>query len=210
MEQINLLVQETDFLLGKQKEVKDFFQKEYVVIYDLLTKEQEKAEQVKKAEAVASCQRIRDLLKEQENDVVKELDDDIEFLQEQLKALTQVKDLGDSEKAKELSKLILDEEKPVTDFETFQKEVEEEMVEAQKSFSSMIEDISAAIQEGGITELEAFLEAQLAEDDHDDDEECDDDCSSCDDDCSSCCGGTDIFEGLEEKSDDEDDKPEDA
>jgi len=214
MAKIDVLAEQTAFLLEKQKELFSVFSKGFKELNDLLTVEKEKAEAAKIGPALESFQQVQMLLDEQEKEIIDQGEQDIEFLEEQLKAIEQVRNLSDEKQAEELTGMMLEADKELSDTARFKADVEEEGREAQDGFRSMIDDITSVLQEEGITELAALLEAhKLAAQQEKacEDEECDDDCeegcepSSCES-CSGC--GPDIFKGLEvESKSDKDSEP---
>ena len=203
MAKIDVLAEQTAFLLEKQKELFSVFSQGFKELNDLIIVEKEKAEAAKIGPALESFQEVQTLLDEQEKEIIGQGEQDIEFLEEQLKAIEQVRNLSDEKQAEELTGMMLEADKDLSETKQFKADVEEEGREAQDGFRSMIDDITSVLQEDGITELVALLEAhKLAAQQEKacEDEECDDDSE---DGCeSSACGlcsgcGPDIFKGLE-------------
>jgi hypothetical protein len=195
MEKIKVIAEQTEFLLGKQKEVLKFFQEQYDTLKTLLETEQEKAEQIKAGPELASFQNVSALLAQQQDELVAQFEEDISFLQEQYNAIKQVMEIEDEQKRAELTDMLIDKDHKVLEIKQFKDEVDQEAEESKKNFSTMIEDVKATLLEEGIQGLEVLLEAHIAEQKSGESES---ECST--ESCSSCngCEGANIFEGLEE------------
>ncbi|MCK4500724.1 hypothetical protein KAU11_09500 [Candidatus Babeliales bacterium] len=210
MAKIDVLAEQTAFLLEKQKELFSVFSRGFKELNDLLVVEKEKAEVAKIGPALESFQQVQTLLDEQEKEIIDQGEQDIEFLEEQIKAIEQVKNLSDEKQAEELTGMMLEADKELSETKQFKADVEEEGREAQDGFRSMIDDITSVLQEEGITELAALLEAhKLAAQQEQacEDEECDE--KTCEPSASCSGSGSDIFKGLEvEQEPDDDSEPE--
>lgn len=208
MTKIDALAEQTSFLLEKQQEVQEFFKHEFKSLYDLLGAEQEKSEKANAGEELTSFQNVASMLSAYEKDSIDTLDQDIEFLSEQLVAINQIAQVEDEEKSEELIKMLLDDGYELTDTNRFKADVEQEAEQAKSSFKAMIDDVKATLLEEGIGELELLLEAHKAEMEQQENEEEKDANGIEESDCgSSChsCSGCNIFEELEVESDEEKD-----
>lgn len=206
MAKIDILSEQTEFLLEKQKEVLEVFKSEFASLYELLEAEQAKAEQSKSGEELMSFQKVFTLLSNHEKESVTDLEEDVEFLKEQVAAINKIKQLEDEKQADELVGMMLEEGYELEESKSFKADVEQEAEEAKEGFRSMIKDIKATLVEEGVGDLEKLLEAHKAacEDAECKAQECaDEECK--DEECcgSSChtCPGCNIFEGLESETD---------
>lgn len=202
MHKIEPLIEQTTFLLEKQKESKDVCEK---IFADLLELIDQKAKTAKVAEDARSLEKIYSLITEQAQGLKKETQEDLDFLQEQLKMFEQLQGMADKAKADEILRMTVEDIDEVQDLEEFKKGVLEEAQLSKQNLLVMVEDIKAALNEGSAEEVAAVLEAIITEqkdqcdcdpcacDDEDcfcDDEEDDEDNESADEasSCGSCCG----------------------
>jgi hypothetical protein len=182
MSRLDILIDQTSFLIEKQKEaVQDCL----ALFSDLLVTVDKRVKQVEaKAPEAESLKEVRDLLAEQAEQIKQGSQEDIEFLAEQLKTLQQIKAVNDPAKATELLQAMLDDDVEIKNTEAFKKEVNEESVISRQNLVVMLNDIKDAIQEGNAQDVAVYLESILNGEDGDD--ECgDDDDDSCED---ACCG----------------------
>jgi hypothetical protein len=204
MEKIKVIAEQTEFLLGKQKEVLGFFQEQYDSLKTLLESELEEAEKTKAGPELTSFQNVATMLSQQQDELVAQFEEDISFLQEQYNAIQQIMAVEDEQKRAELTDMLVDKDHKILETEQFKTDVTGEAEESKKNFSLMIEDIKATLVEDGVKELEALLEAHMNEQASGEESECStDECSA--EECSACegCEGVNIFEGLEEESGEE-------
>lgn len=144
-----------------------------------------------------ALERIAVLIEAQSARISEDATIDIEFLTEQLDALTKVAALNNPAQAQALLAMIIDEDTEVTDTETFKEEVAAEGESSKQSLLAMINDIKDAINEGSAEEVAEYLESILAieeEGDLDEDAACCDDEECTDEDCGAeeegaCCSG---------------------
>jgi hypothetical protein len=209
MTKIDALAEQTSFLLKKQQEVQEFFKKEFKSLYDLLGAEQEKSEKANSGEELTSFQNVLTMLSTYEKDSIDTLDQDIEFLSEQLVAINQIAQVEDEEKSEELIKMLLDDGYELTDTNRFKADVEQEAEQAKSSFKAMVDDVKATLLEEGIGELELLLEAHKAEMERQENEKEENgengvEESACGSSCHSC-SGCNLFEEFELASDEEKD-----
>ncbi len=210
LKKLETLLEQTSFLLEKQKEAKT----ECAAIFaDFLSVIDKKVQACKDAEDSRSLEKIHTMISEQAKRFEEETQEDIDFLAEQLKMLAQVEKISDEAKAKEIMNMIVDEDEEILETEEFKRGVLEEGSVSKQNLLSMVEDIKEALNEGSIKEVELLLES-FAFDQDELDEELDDeedacDCGVCDDDdfesccsskghsgchgCDKSCGGVDLF-----------------
>ena len=196
MAKIDELVEQTSFLLDKQKETKEFFENSLALFLDLFGSEQDKAEGLKKVELLECFQRVRLLLEKLDGKALEQLEEDIVFLEEQLGAIKQIQNMPDEKKVAQLGSLLIEDDSKVTDTKVFKKTIEQEAEQAQQEFQVMIDDIKSVLLEDGVQELEILLEAHLSTEENRSEEEEEEDLCS---DCSSACsgGGCNIFKDFE-------------
>jgi hypothetical protein len=224
MTKLETLIEQTSFLLEKQKEA----QKECASIFAELvaTATARKNELKGNKEEFETLEQVENLLAEQAERLNEEAQVDIDFLDEQYQALSKIKSLNNPTKEQELLGMLLDESEEIKDTEAFKKEVTEESTISKQNLLTMTNDIKDAIKEGSAQDVALYLESLLDEDggdieggddedadlDEDEDGCCEDDCDDCsgccggDKDEESCCGSVDIFSKIEEEVDKESNK----
>jgi hypothetical protein len=200
------LIEQTDFLLGKQKEA----QKDCLEIFgDLLNVVEKKIEKVKgQREEVEELNKARTLVTQQIERVKEDTQSDIEFLGEQLRALNEIDKIQDKKKAQELVSQMLDDAEDIKETAAFKKEVEEESKISRQNLIALVNDIRDAVNEGSAKDVALYLESILGEEELEGDEDgecCGGDCDDCGDEEDSCCGchghtddGVDLFAALKE------------
>lgn len=209
MSKLEILLEQSAFLLEKQKEA----QKECASIFaDFLAMVDKKAKNVSDPEDARGLEKIHELIVEQAKKFDEETQEDVDFLVEQTAMLENVRKISDKEKAKEVMDLMIDEDEELLSTEELKRNVIEEGELSKENLLNMIEDIKEALNEGSIKEVELLLET-FVQDQEDLDEECDEDDEDCDcddcneDDCScssksgdkaGCCGEVDVFAKFNE------------
>ncbi len=108
----------------------------------------------------ASMQKLRD-----------QFEQDIEFLEDQKKAIVAVRLVNDANKRKELVDLLIEDfGEPVTDFVQFAKDLEAQSNEDRQFLRNIVQDLTNMLNEGGFREIEAIL-SEFADVQEDDDED---------------------------------------
>ena len=129
------------------------------------------------------------------------MQEDIEFLTEQITALKHIAAIPDQKKAKELLNMMIEEDEEILETEAFKENVTQESIASKQNLISIIDDLKSALNEDKFRDVELFLEALCADEDEEIDEESDEesDCDCCESKCNSkkkgCCSGVDIFKG---------------
>lgn len=96
---------------------------------------------------------------------------DIEFLEDQRRAIVAVKSINDDNKRHELVNLLVEDfGEPVTDFAAFEKELEVQSNEDRQFLRNIVQDLTNMLNEGGFHEIEAVL-SEFADVEEDDDED---------------------------------------
>lgn len=205
---LQALIEQTQFLMTSQAEAKEVC----VAAFTSLIGQIDKKVKASRGEQAQRLQRVSEMLAGQAEELVQETDGDLDFLRSQLKALTEITKISDQTKANAMLDMVVDPSEEVGSTADFKKGVMEELVMAQEGFNAVLEDVSAALDEGDIASVEMML-AQMAassleEDEDDEDEDEDEDgccgsggcstggCGDCKTGCGAPKGGTDIFESL--------------
>lgn len=203
LSKIDMLIEQTTFLHDKQKELLTASEDAFGELLEIVEAELKVAKDADDNEKAKNLKEVQDYIIQYKEKSEAQVVEDIEFLQEQIQAITKIKTMEDKVKAQELMDMIVASEDELFESEEFKKQVEEDVHAASKEMKFMLEDLKDAVKDGDIKELKLLLEATIL-----DEEECvDDDCSSCsgcssscsteDDSCdSSCCGGNDIFSAF--------------
>lgn len=206
---LQALIEQTQFLLARQEEAKETCSTAFSGLLDRIDKKLKASA----ADEAQRLQRVHEILSGQAQQLMQDTEGDIDFLRDQLKALTDITKIQDQARAKELLGMLIDPSEEIMPTADFKQSVMEELAASQEGFNAVIEDLSAALEEGDIKNIEVMLEqmaasaAEDAEDDEDEEEEEDGCCgsSSCaPGGCGSCevgCGssskeGVDIFGSL--------------
>lgn len=228
MAKIDIIAEQTEFLLERQKEVQAFFKGEFQSLFSAVEAEQKKAEQVNAGPELNSFQNVLNMLHQQEEETIEMLGEDISFLEEQLGAIKKIQELPDEGHKDELTNMLLQPENEedkteLVETNQFKADVEAECAEAKDGFGKMIAEIKDVLLEEGVKELEVLLEAHAAAQAEEaeegeegeglgccggttscggtcSDDECDEE-EGCDESACASCPGCNIFQGVEEKVD---------
>lgn len=200
MSKIEVIAEQTAFLLEKQKFILDMFKKGFSGLYGELEIAQKKAEQTNAGSDLISFQNVFALLSEYEKELVDNLEQDMTFVKEQHSAVIKIAEINDEKVANELIELMLEDGYEIEDSTAFKMEIEEEVEEAKEEFAGMREDILDVLSTGGVKELEEMLRV------HKESRKAEEEADECDEDEDECCGGSchsckgcNIFEGIEEE-----------
>jgi len=197
MSKMDILAEQTEFLLQKQKEVQECFESELKSLRDFIEVEQEKAEaktdvsEDKSEDEVKSFKNVSKMIEDYEKECIEVFDQDVEFLTEQMAAIEQISKMEDEKAAEELTGMLLEDGYEMEETGKFKEDVEEETEAAKEGFIGMVEDVKATLVEAGVKELEMLLQAHKA-DREEDPEGCESSCGK--EEGSSCCPGCDIFD----------------
>lgn len=183
MSQLEVLIEQTEFLLEKHKEAKDDCTKIFSDLLNVVENRMERTNQEEKEYEVLD--RVHDLLSGQVQHATTETQDEIEFLTAQLQAFKELKASDDSMKRDETVKMLLEGVEELEDTVTFKKGILEESAVARQNLVTIANDIKEALEEGSAEEVELYLKAIL--DGHEEEGESDD-CDDCQDDCGGCAG----------------------
>lgn len=211
IEKIEVLHEQTAFLLEKQKELLQESQTAFDSVIDLVDQKIKKVEGGQNAQDLQDLQFIHDHIAKQKEVLNEPIEQDVSFLHDQLKAIEKIKDIKDPEKAKELLDMIVEEDANLLETSVFKEQVNKDLDLSKKDLDVMIGDLKDAINEENWHTLKLTLEAMESVEENEDGccggscdaENCKpDECNTCDS-CSEC-SGVDIFEALKDL--DEEDK----
>lgn len=194
---LETLIEQTDFLLEKQKEAQAEFEQIFAELANNV-EEQLKAKNLSTQDS-KSLNNIQTIIQDHTGKVAEQMQEDIDFLTEQLTALKHVASIPDAAKAKELLNMMIDENEEILETEEFKENVNQESTLSRQNLASIISDLKDALKEGKTHDVELFLEALQSEEESDDEGECDEsDCHCCASKCNSQkdSSGVDIFKGI--------------
>jgi len=186
---IDKLIDQTNFLLEKQKESKDYCAKQFEEFLSLIEEEISQLDVSNDMERIGKLKSVADIINKQLGEFSEEIAADVSFLEDQLSAIKEISTYQDSEAAAKLIGVLMDG-KEVPDTAKFKKDVESESVSSKESFIQVINDLKAALQEGGVDDLLAYLQSMQELDESEGLEvslEMDDE----------CCGGVNLMFGDE-------------
>ena len=192
MSKIEKLLDQTSFLLDKQKEVKHETHRIFSELVAFVNQHRQRS--AAGSETGQILDKIHDLLAGHAQRLAEEAQEDIQLLQENLEALLQIKEISNPEKADELLATLVDDEEELPDTQSFKRDVNEELALSKNSLLAMVEDVKEAIKEGEAEEIALLLEAMVAEHEeekshHDDDEDDDFEDEEEEGGCGSCSSG---------------------
>jgi hypothetical protein len=92
------------------------------------------------------------------------LEEDIDRLKEECDAIHRVGALDSGDRRSELEEMLLSEFGDTESFEDFSNTIKHEAEVTQREFAGIIDDLIAALEEGGLAELEAHIDAMVMDD----------------------------------------------
>ncbi|MBD3273606.1 hypothetical protein GF385_04635 [Candidatus Dependentiae bacterium] len=193
---IQKILEQTDFLVEKQKELFKFVSEVYS---NILNNIEEKISKESDESILDDLKSIKEKISEHSKKLSEQIKEDIDFLGEQQKAITQIKDMQDKDKAAELLNMLVEKDEKLLDTQEFKQQVEQDLLASTNELKAMEQDLLNSLKENKIRELKLMLEAVQEHEKDIQDEECKpQDCSS----CSGCASsqGSDIFEFFKEQS----------
>jgi len=186
------VIEQTTFLLGKQKESLGDCS---AIFKDLLNTVEVKLNKTTDTKERETLEKVYDAISGQAQKMADYIQEDINFLTEQLTAFTNITKINDPKQSQEILDLMLGEAGELGETAEFKKTVTEEAVMSKQNLTMLVEDLKATILEGNAEEVGMFLES-LLEDDADmnddqdldeDEEEEDEEDGCCDDEEDGCC-----------------------
>jgi hypothetical protein len=205
---VETILEQTSFLVDKQNEL---FQVVKAVYTDILNTIEKKIIESSDQDVLSDLNVIKEKILTHYNSIHEQIEQDIEFLGEQLKAISQIKEMEDKDKADELLNMLISKDEELLNTEHFKKKMNEDAQLSVNELKAMQDDLLNSLKENKIKELKLLLEAVK-------EHEADLDAGCSDDTCSSCSGcsanpnpqsqDSDIFEFFNEQIDNKDDKEE--
>lgn len=204
-QRLNAVEDQTKLLLEKQLEAKKYCDASFSDLLSLIDQKVQEADE--QSDAYKSLVRIHDLISKQYSEFGGEVEEDIQFLKEQLKAVEEITAIDDDKKAEELFSSILDDDEELLETAKFSKSLDKEASTSKDSFIAIMNDIKGSLEEGDLQDLEVVLNTMVQNKKEDDefdgedifeDEKGFDDCESCDNDC-----GIDLFSSMFDEGDEE-------
>lgn len=184
MSKLDILIEQTEFLLGTHKEAKDGCTK---IFSDLLAVVESRMGTIEQeGDEHDALARVYDLLSAQAQNITGETEEEVDFLTAQLQAFKELKSSTDTVKRDEMVALLFEGVEELENTEEFKKGINEESALARQNLIAIAHDIKDALDEGSAGEVELYLKTILAQHESED-ESCCGDCDDCDDDCD-CCG----------------------
>ncbi|MCF7800076.1 hypothetical protein K9L05_01810 [Candidatus Babeliales bacterium] len=213
------LIGNLELLLKESEEQKNLETKFFDSILTLVNTKIKEYETKNRKEDVSSLKEIQEKLNEEKTAVLDFFNEDISFLQENIKAISEIQKIQDKEKIEEFLGMVVDSDIDLSDNQNFKKDLDERSQDAKKELDAIKDQIEQALEKDDVKELklmvEAFIEQDEEEDlegegdeqddelDYDFEEDEDDDCCSSCNKCSKdgCCDdGIDIFEQLDKNN----------
>ncbi len=154
MSALTKLVDQTVFLLEKQKESRDYTVKAFQNFLTAIQKMQEGKEE---KESKDTLQAIYSAVADQSAQYADEIEEDIAFLDAQLETIKAVVEEGDKVKSAELARVLMDGQE-VPETKEFTEEVTQESAEAKRHFLAVVDDLMGALQEESYDDLLAYIE----------------------------------------------------
>lgn len=193
---LETLIEQTDFLLEKQKEAQAESEK---IFAELASDVEEKLKTKNLSDQdLKSLNNILIIVQDHIGNIAEQMQEDIDFLTEQLAALKHISTISDQAKAKELLNMMIDEDEEIFETEEFKENVNQESVLSKQNLMAIISDLKDALKEGKIRDVELFLETLKEEEEIEG--ECEEsDCDCCTSKCNSkktCSSEVDIFKDV--------------
>lgn len=176
---LDILSDQTSFLLEKHKESKENYLKLFDGFLSLIEHEINAKEDVGTEEEVKKLQQVSTIVDGHLQQFKQAVDEDITFLEEQNAGIIEAKKQCNPEQENKLFEMLMDG-KQLSDTEEFKRFVMQEAKSSFDSFASIMDDLSAVFKEGDIDGLLLYLESMaVAEGDLSEQEKCtgQDDCA---------------------------------
>ena len=158
---VEVLLEQTEFLLEKQIEAKDKCTEMIKDIVSFIKKEIENT--TENAEKKEALKKIHSLLNDFIQKITDVSDSDISFLREQNKVLKDIGKIEDPNKASEVLNLIVDPKEKFVETNQFKKNILDDMKACEVELTNIFDDIKAAIKENNLMEIEYMLKDIISE-----------------------------------------------
>lgn len=212
MTRLTKLIEQTIYLISKQQES----QKETAAIFDDILSFVEKNAATKPELQKERLLDVYELLSKRAESLNHYAQEDIDFLQDQLKALNAITQVKDPKAAAEMLETLIDEDEEVPEVDAFKEDIDSELEQSKIVLNAVVDDIKEAIERNDLHETEILIESLIESDDDMDDEDDGEDCDDEDededdenprgkrqhkggcDDCSGGCKGCPVSGGNDE------------
>lgn len=161
---LDVLLEQTSFLLEKHKESKEGYLKLFDDFLSVINREIEVKKKDGNDDEVKKLGYVSKIVDGHLQQFKQAVDEDIKFLEEQHAGIVEAKKKCDLDQEKQLLDLLMDG-KQISDTEAFKRSVMQEATNSFESFSSIIADLNEVFKEGDIDELLLYLESMLSSED---------------------------------------------
>jgi len=158
---LDQIAEQTAILLEKQLEAREYCNDLFSEVISLV--DQKVQETDEESDYYKNLERVHALISEQFSKFSDEVEGDINFLEEQTKALKQIRQMEDQKKAQEVLSSLLEEDEQLLETEEFKKNLEKEADLSKRNFVAIINDIKNSLEEGNLQDLELILSAMAVE-----------------------------------------------
>lgn len=176
-DRLNSLIEQTSFLLERQKELFEKTSKVFSEMLEVAEKKLKSLDQNTRKQDVEDLRSIQKFVSDHKQKSAQGIQEDVEFLTEQLTALAQIKSVEDEAKKTELLDMIIPKEEKIPDTAAFKKMITDDLASNFRDLDLMFDDMKSAIEEDEIHEIKLLLEA--IKDQEENQEHAEHECSSC-------------------------------
>ncbi|MCK4650865.1 hypothetical protein KAT08_01695 [Candidatus Babeliales bacterium] len=207
-EKIDALIEQTFFLIEKQKELFDKSFSYFDSLISLVDSELKNVNMDEDLPEIEDLKFIYDYLLKKKDKICEPIKEDIDFLNEQLEAIKKINKMQDPKKAESVLNMILPEDEKLLETQIFKDQILKDLHESDKEFEIMFDDLKNAIEQRDWHNLKLTFEAMESEDEEKNvDEEESSECLGCSGYSSEndYCSELDIFSELKQEDKNEDD-----
>lgn len=158
-DRLNSLLEQTSFLLERQKELFEKTSKVFGEMLEVAEKKLKSIDQDARKQDVEDLKAIQKFVSDHNQKSAQGIKEDVEFLTEQLAALAQIKSVEDEAKRVELLDMIIPKEEKIPDTVAFKKMITDDLALNFRDLDLMFDDMKSAIEEDDIHEIKLLLEA---------------------------------------------------
>lgn len=207
-DRLNSLIEQTSFLLERQKELFEKTSKVFGEMLEVVEKKLKSIDQSARKQDIEDLKAIRKFVSDHKQKSAQGIQEDVEFLTEQLAALAQIKSVEDEAKQAELLDMVIPKEEKITDTITFKKMITDDLASNFRDLDLMFDDMKSAIEEDDIHEIKLLLEA--IKDQEENQEHAEHGCSGCSGCKQSSEQAIDIFGDFSEQAKENQNKDDDC
>ena len=161
---LDVLLEQTSFLLEKHKESKEGYLKLFDDFLSVINREIEVKKNAGNEDEAKKLDHVSKIVDGHLQQFKQAVDEDIQFLEEQHAGILEAKKQCDLGQEKQLFDLLMDG-KQLSDAEEFKRSVTQEATNSFESFSSIMADLNEVFKEGDIDELLLYLESMVTSED---------------------------------------------